>query len=488
MTDQANKFPISLLWMVFSLTALEFLQSGMVAFASGHIVHGLNASFEQITFSTATYYSLAIVSIATQRWMVERVGWRRLVLSSIGIYIVGCVICAAASGFSQFLGGRLLMALGGGGFMTAGRVLVSLMPPSPLRFVGVKHFAHGLSLGFAVAPGLTTLIVNYGSWRLVFLFLAGLSLLIGIFASAILPTHRVPSESRSTINLALISSLCLGSWLVLLSLQRAQFENSRLSTFAIFLLGLLVLALAYRLNKRSDKPLLNLHALNIPSYLIGVSLFGLCYVIMGATSCILYVVLEQELGLDWSATGKVLTIGYLAAPIVWFVMAWVMPRTTGTKKFFILGFLGFSLFGWLFWRSSGRMSAISDVLPALGLYSFFLILVMGTTAFHTFREVQQDPTVFANAQQLKNMVALFGMSLGTTAASLWLQWRTASLLPGDTNWSSGLPYSLHDSMSGNLVASHLSDVLPQASLEYLLLVMVLGVLFSLLMSLQKVVR
>jgi hypothetical protein len=54
------------------------------------------------------------------------------------------------------------------------------------------------------------------------------------------------------------------------------------------------------------------------------------------------------------------------------------------------------------------------------------MLVLATTAMHTFREVQQHETVFSHAQQVKNMLAQFGSCLGIAVAAAGLQARAAA--------------------------------------------------------------
>ena len=66
-----------------------------------------------------------------------------------------------------------------------------------------------------------------------------------------------------------------------------------------------------------------------------------------------------------------------------------------------------------------------DVLPAIVLYSIFLLTVMPIAAMQSFRELEDDERAFANAQQLKNMMAQVGIALGITLATLGQQWRTA---------------------------------------------------------------
>jgi hypothetical protein len=67
-----------------------------------------------------------------------------------------------------------------------------------------------------------------------------------------------------------------------------------------------------------------------------------------------------------------------------------------------------------------------DILPALAVFSVFLPIVMPVAAMNTFRELEYDESVFANAQQIKNMLAQIGVALGITLATLGQQWWTTA--------------------------------------------------------------
>ncbi|WP_141104208.1 MFS transporter, partial [Noviherbaspirillum denitrificans] len=119
----------SLLLTVFLLTALEFLQSGMIAFAAGPIMGHIGAAPEEYSLAAAGYACVAVMTISKQRWLVERLGWRRFVQFSLLLFIIGSLVCATSTSYAQFLAGRLIMGLGGAAFMTSGRVIVNLIPP-----------------------------------------------------------------------------------------------------------------------------------------------------------------------------------------------------------------------------------------------------------------------------------------------------------------------------------------------------------------------
>lgn len=418
--------PISLLLTIFCLTGLEFLQAGMIAFAAGPIMGEIGASPEEYSLSTACYAAVAIVTISKQRWLVERLGWRRFVQFSLAFFVLGAAICGGSGSFPQFLVGRAVMGLGGAAFMTSARVIVNLIPPSPMRFVGIKYFATGLACGIAFAPGIASLAVANESWQAIFGVLAAVAGLTALFATWSLPTDLAPRELRSQTHPILFMSLVSGAFLFLYVLQRAQYDFFSDAASLAAAAGVAAFALYYwfRALHRHERPLLELAALKQPRYISGVGLFTLCYVLLGANNYMLPVFMQRTLGFPWHLVGEFLTYGLLFALLAWFVMAWMLPKWPGAKKFFVVGFLALAGFGWQLATLNGNADLVTDILPALAANGLFLMLVLATTAMQTFRDVQHSEAVLSNAQQLKNMLAQFGMALGISLATIALQWRT----------------------------------------------------------------
>ena len=95
--------PFALLSTILLLTLLEFLQSGMIAFAAGPIMGEIGASPEEFSLTTVAYAAVAISTISKQRWLVERLGWRNFVLASLGLFILGSAICATSDSYPCLL-------------------------------------------------------------------------------------------------------------------------------------------------------------------------------------------------------------------------------------------------------------------------------------------------------------------------------------------------------------------------------------------------
>lgn len=92
-----------LLLTIFLLNGIEFLQTGMIAFASGPIMGEIGAGPEEFSLVSAAYASVAVLAISQQHWFVERLGWRRFLQYSLSIFMIGAVICGSSQAYGEFL-------------------------------------------------------------------------------------------------------------------------------------------------------------------------------------------------------------------------------------------------------------------------------------------------------------------------------------------------------------------------------------------------
>lgn len=209
--------------------------------------------------------------------------------------------------------------------------------------------------------------------------------------------------------------------------------------------------------------------------------------LLGANNYMLPVLMQRTLGFAWQTVGLIQTFGLMSAMAAWLIMDWATPKWPGPKKFFIGGFAALAIFGWQLSRISGDVSLWIDMMPALACNGIFLMLVMGTTAMQTFRDVQHHETVLSHAQQLKNMVAQFGMAVGIANSTLMLQWRTTEHYSAlSTRFAIGNPaytQMLHD--LSQLLASQSSLL---ACLDYFFVIAIVGAIGAGVMLFQRLMR
>ncbi|MDH1705890.1 hypothetical protein N5E04_08245 [Acinetobacter johnsonii] len=161
-----------------------------------------------------------------------------------------------------------------------------------------------------------------------------------------------------------------------------------------------------------------------PRYIAGVSLFSFSYLILGANNYVLPLFLQTGLGYSWESIGKLMSIGLLATLITWLLMLKILPHYPAPKKFFVAGFFSLATFGWLLSSITPSANIWLHILPALALNGCFIMLVLATTAMQTFRDVAHEDALFAHAQQVKNMLGQIAMAIGTSIATIFMQWRS----------------------------------------------------------------
>lgn len=496
---------------IFAFTSIEYLQSGMTAFAAGPIMGEVSITPEDFSLIAAAYASVAILVISMQRWFVERLGARRFIQCATAISVIGSVLCATSDDFRSFLIGRIVMALGGGPLFTSARMMIQHLLVGPKRFVGIKFLATSLALSTAAAPWLASLAISHETWSATYWLLAVLGLLAFALGSIALPTETVVSpEQRSESDPWLQLLLVGGSFVLLYALQRVYYDfYSNTASLAVAIgAAVLTLLIYFQRQQLSAHPLLHVREMLHTRYLAGLALFMFAYVMLGANNYVIPMMLQRTLGYSWETAGHFQALGLGFAVVTWAVMSQVLPRYPAPRKFLITGFIGLTAFGALMAGLTSAANLWLDVLPALAMNSVFLLTVMPVTAMQTFRQMEDDESVFSNAQQVKNMLGQAGIALGITLATLGQQWRTtvhygllnAQVNPDDPIYAATIQ-RLQDALTSTVGASQaaamataqVAQMLAQqssmlANIDHFRLIAVLGVLGALVTLVQKIFR
>ncbi|TFW21449.1 MFS transporter [Duganella callida] len=499
----------TLLVNIFLLSAIEFLQSGMITFAAGPISGEIGASPEEFTLSTAVYAVIAIAAISKQRWLIERIGWRRFLQAAVAVFVLGAAICASSASFPQYLLGRMVMALGGGPFLTSARVMVTLIPPSPRRFRGILAYAGALTVGVGSSPWLASIAVSQDRWPLIFALVAGLAILAGLLGSVVLPTEVAAADKRSQAHPWQTLVMTAGAFLSLYALLRASYDfyADALPLLLAIVTGTGALLYFGHHQYHHAQPLLVMKRLRNPRYVAGMATFTLGYMLLGANNYMLPVLMQGGLGFPWQVVGMVQSAGLIVALPTFSIMATVLKKNQSAKKFYVTGFVLLMLSGLLLSRLNGEAALWADVWPGIALFGAFITPVMVTTALHSFMDLQGDEVAFFNGQQLKNMLSQFGVALGVALAALGLQWRGStylSVLVERFHTDDPVFNGLAAQLSGQLAASHgqqatmaaiatLAQQLNQqaillSSFDYFGFLVVVGLAGVLLMLAQRVLK
>jgi len=147
-----------------------------------------------------TGYTLAQAAvIPLAGWLSDRFGAKPVFLTSIALFTVGSVLCATASGSGMLIAFRVLQGLGGGCVLPVAMAYTYRI--SPPEKVGAVMGMMGIPILFApaIGPVLAGWLVQYASWRWIFLInlpigMAGLA--VGVMGLPGVPRQAVAALDR----------------------------------------------------------------------------------------------------------------------------------------------------------------------------------------------------------------------------------------------------------------------------------------------------
>jgi EmrB/QacA subfamily drug resistance transporter len=204
---------------------------------------------------------------------------------SVGLFTLGSVLCAVASGAEMLVFFRILQGLGGGCVLPISMAYVYRLAPSSK--VGAVMGVMGIPILFApaIAPVVAGWLVQYATWRWIFL----LNLPVGIFGLFMALRTLPPVERHTTPGLDTLGTILGPLAFAGLSYGISQGSSSWTSgkTIGGLVIGGLALAAFIAVELRARTPLLELRVFRssdfsraiVVQWIAQVSLFGTLFLV-----------------------------------------------------------------------------------------------------------------------------------------------------------------------------------------------------------------
>lgn len=237
--------------------------------------------------------------------LYEKFSSRRVFLSIIAIFLLGGCIGATAPNFLLILLGRLIQAIASGLLMSfTMTTLISINPPEK-RGTVLGSSALVIAAGPAIGPTLAGIVLNYLSWRYLFLLFIPFFVVIWLIGFKILPNYS-PMRQLKIDWLSVILSLC-GTSAALASLT--VIRSNVISGLVLLVAGLIICAYFSRRQLRLEHPMLNVAILAQPAFLLMTFVAMLAFMILLGTEQIIPLFTERVLHVSTMASGMILLPG-----------------------------------------------------------------------------------------------------------------------------------------------------------------------------------
>jgi EmrB/QacA subfamily drug resistance transporter len=209
---------------------------------------------------TITGYALAQAAvIPLAGWLSDRFGAKGLFLTSLVLFTLGSALCATAQSSGMLIAFRVLQGLGGGFVLPVAMAYIYRL--SPPEKVGAVMGLMGIPilLAPAIGPVLAGWLVQYASWRWIFL----LNLPVGVIGVT-LGLRSLPVTARQVTGGLDLPGMILGPLaFVALSYGITEGSGGWTSDKALggIVVGAIALVLFVRAELRAEAPLLELRVI-----------------------------------------------------------------------------------------------------------------------------------------------------------------------------------------------------------------------------------
>jgi EmrB/QacA subfamily drug resistance transporter len=424
-------------WLALCVTAIgsfmSILDTTVVNIALPSVLRDFDADLKQGQLVLTVYLLALAVVIPLSGFLAERVGIKRLYMITLACFVLGSALCGFAWDLPSLVVFRALQGLGGGMLQPLGMAMVFTMitPLERGRFMGVLGLP--MLLAPLVGPTLGGYLVQYSSWRTIFLINLPIGLLNLILAYWLLQEQPKKQGARFDVPGFALALLAFPGILLALSLGEESGWGSPI-TLTLAVVGVSALVAFAIVELRQPSPLLQLRLFKEPIFTLGMainfvtqfSLFGIQYV--------LPLLLQTVHGLGAAATGLILfpsgILSFITMNVSGRVYNRVGPRRLAASGLAILLFTTFLL---------GRTTAATS-LTVIGILAALRGLAMGlcmmpvqTAAYNTVPR-DQMPRATALTNMLFRMFGAVGTAILTTTILLSLRLQGA---PEGSNVTSG---------------------------------------------------
>ena len=286
-----------LLWLVAAAFFMQSLDSTVVNTAVPAMAEALRVTPLGMRTALTSYVLTLAILIPASPWLCDRLGTRRVFGIAIVVFGAGSLLCGLAQTLPQLVAARVLQGVGGASLMPVGRYVL-------VRSIAKREFVRAMStvatfglLGSVLGPLLGGALVEFTSWRLIFLINVPVAIAGVWMNQRDMPDYRLDHANRFDLFGFLLFAAASALLLTASELAGSKpvpWAHIGLCSVIAVLLG----AVYVWHSRRTEYPVADLALLRVRS--VWVSLAGGLFTRLGISGMFLLLVLFLQVGCGWS--------------------------------------------------------------------------------------------------------------------------------------------------------------------------------------------
>ncbi|MGA2379040.1 MAG: DHA2 family efflux MFS transporter permease subunit [Spirochaetia bacterium] len=420
-------------WIAPVLVALigafmSILDTSIVNVAIPTIMNVFNVGPSEVQW-VSTIYMLALgVVVPFSGWLGDRIGFKRLYIASMGVFVVGSMLCSLAWSFNTLVFARVIQAVGGGMIMPTTMAMMFRMVPRSQFGSAMGIFGISILVAPAIGPTLGGYLVEYVDWRWIFtinLPVGVIGILLSLF---VLPEFQSKHPGRLDIAGGITSAG--GLFCLLLALTKgADWGWGAEPTVLLFVASFFAFVLFIYLELTADNPLLDLRVFKYRSFTMANLMVIVTNIVMFSGLFFLPLFLQTFRGLGAMETGLLMMPGALVSGLMMPVVGRLFDKI-GPRPLALSGILMLILISWLF-HYLNLATATGTIIAWTMLRGF--VMPLANMPAQTAAMVDIPTQLIGRASAITNIIgrvsSSFGIAVLTTVLTTrqvlhedWLAW------------------------------------------------------------------
>jgi MFS transporter, DHA2 family, lincomycin resistance protein len=306
-----NRLVINLLLVA---TFVVILNETLMAVAIPRLMRDLNVTAGAVQWLTTAFLLTVSVVIPVTGFMLQRMNTRPIFVWAMSLFTLGTLIAALASNLEMLILARVIQASGTAIMVPLLMTTVMTLAPPETRGKTMGFISTVISVAPAVGPTISGIILNYLSWRWMFLLM--LPIALGALALGarrmqnVTTPHHAPIDGVSVI----LSGVAFGGIVYGLSNIGVPAAPGTIPAAIFSAVGAVFLAVfIFRQMSLQTKgyPLLDLRTFESRNFTVSVLLMASMMMSLFGTIILLPIYLQNVLGLSTLQTGLLLLPGGL---------------------------------------------------------------------------------------------------------------------------------------------------------------------------------
>lgn len=428
-TAQASRTPLVVRLLVLA-TFVVILNETLMINAIPRLMESLHVTEQAAQWvSTAFMLTMAAV-IPITGWFLQRVTTRQGYAIAMGVFLAGTALSAAAPTFTVLLLGRVVQAAGTAVMMPLLMTTLMTVVPEQDRGRVMGNVTLAISVAPALGPAVSGLILQLGSWRLLFVAVLPIAGAVTYFGLRQLENIGEPKVSSIDWFSAAMATLGFGGLVYGLSLF-GEVHVQLGPSIGIALAGVAVIAIfVFRQLKlqRTGAPLMDLRALKHRTFALALVFLCIAFLAMMGSMMLLPLYLQKLRGLTPLQTGLLLMPGGLAMGLLGPTVGKLYDRF-GSRPLVLPGSIGMVL-------SLAGFTQVSTTMPywqVLALYGLLMVSLAATfTPMFTLGMGALPPDMYPHGSSILGTLQQVAAALGTALVVTVMSARTGQLMADGT--------------------------------------------------------